>query len=76
LDGVHAQFDRSDLWDGSVLLEMEHELLHRVEEIGHLAILELRGHQLQHHATPRTGQDERERETDSQRETETERSRE
>jgi hypothetical protein len=41
LDGIHTEFDGSDLGDGSVFLEMEHELLDRIEQIGHLSILEL-----------------------------------
>jgi hypothetical protein len=42
LDGIHADDGR----DGGVSLEMKHQLLHSVQQIGHLAIFELRGHQL------------------------------
>ena len=46
LDGIHADLDGSNLGDGGVSLEMKHQLLHSVQQIGHLAIFELRGHQL------------------------------
>lgn len=41
LDGIHTDLDGSNLGDGSVSLEMEHQLLDSVEKIGHLAIFEL-----------------------------------